>query len=823
MGIVLGRKPAQRDRDQQKEKYPAEDLAQMWDAINNLPPQSRSPALPLSSGWATVRVFVSSTFDDFHSEREVLVKQVFPELRDWCEAHSMCLVECDLRWGIPKDTPSGKILATCLGELDRCHQDTSGIPLMVVLLGERAGWIPQAADVPQPVVAEYNWINGMSVTGAEIIHGAYRNHNPNAAFCLRDPSFTTKLPLQQHSRYQDQGYQALFMQSLKEQVCHRFPKEQILKYHCRVLGADCSTGIEKVKLGFSDEFSSWILEFLKTRILKTFPEHIEMVTPERQLSWQKTELNPHQLFLHQKQQLFLGRDLEIQKILDFFYLDPAVDDPCNNTSPTDWSSLLFQVTSQPGLGKSSLLAAIISRMLQSTPDNVFYHFVGCCSSSVQLSNIVMRLCCHLMPDGPECEDVLVKVKNCWRNEEMKDVLQQALQETNTPIYVFIDAVNQLSHTSDASDLLSWLSTPGFLPHYCKCVISCTSTSALCNSPPPYCLCLDLLPSDTAQKLATMYLSRYSKSLGLEQLHLLVKKHSSANPLWLSLACEELRIFGVFEMLTKKIMELPDSLQGLLESIIQRLVQEDQSSQVKQLLCLLHCCQDGVLQSDLQGALAFLNGGVTLPIMHWASICRTVSSLLQVGRDFRGRDTFSFFHSSVAQAVEKCLLSRDNSRELYLVSLADYYEHKCTDDSTVIYQLPHLLQKANLNSRLVHFLRKDLRGRSIPAHTQARYLKALRCFHPCRVGFPRSAAMICGMCSLKIGGFGQLFPNNKSCVLCGIHVTIMGKEAFICPQHSRPGRSECLVCRAPILGVPPPSPALLCHMCGFFETCVAINL
>ena len=28
------------------------------------------------SGWKTVRIFVSSTFKDFHSEREVLVKKV---------------------------------------------------------------------------------------------------------------------------------------------------------------------------------------------------------------------------------------------------------------------------------------------------------------------------------------------------------------------------------------------------------------------------------------------------------------------------------------------------------------------------------------------------------------------------------------------------------------------------------------------------------------------------------------------------------------------------------------------------------------------------
>ncbi|XP_063769466.1 telomerase protein component 1-like [Pseudophryne corroboree] len=800
----------------------AADVAQMWTEINKLPPVEKTsePSFqPVSTEWVTVRVFVSSTFDDFHSEREMLVKEVFPELREWCEARSMCLVECDLRWGIPEDTPSGKIFATCLGELDQCYQDTFGMPFMVVLLGDRAGWIPDIAEVPQEIVEVYDWINGMSVTGTEILHGAYRNCNPNAAFCLRDSSFVPQLPLQDLHRYQDKGCKALFMQSLKEQVCHRFPEEQIKHYECQVLGTDCTTGLEKVKLGFPGEFPLWILQFLKTRILKTFPGHSEVVTQGDKFSWEQSELAQHQLFLHQKKQLFLGRDLEIQRILEFLHME-------TNESAKQMSSL-FQVISEPGLGKSSLLTACITRALQLPHSNVFYHFIGCCPSSVQLSNIVMRLCCHFMPAGPDREDILLKLGNCWRNEEMKDILQRVLQDTATlddsPAFIFIDAVNQLSLRSDVSDLLSWLSTQDFLPLHYKCVISCTPTSALQNGPSPYCLDLDHLSLETAQSLAILYLSRYSKTLSSEQLHQLLQKSSSSNPLWLSLACEELRVFGVFEMLTKKIMGIPDTLQGLLGSIVQRLVEEDQSCRVKKLLCLVKCCQEGVAERDLQGAMSSLEGGVEIPTMYWAALRRTLRCLLRTSRDYRGRDTLSFFHSSVTKAVEQCLFNAENSPQLYLVSLADYYEYSCTDDATVVYQLPRLLQQATLNGRLVNFLRKDPRARAIQAHTRAQYLKALRCFHMCRDGFLRSPAMICGMCSMKTGAFGQLFLNKQSCVLCGGHVAIMGREAFLCPQHSRMGRTECLVCRSPIFGIPPPSPALLCHMCGFSETCIAMNV
>ncbi|XP_040275626.1 uncharacterized protein LOC120990789 [Bufo bufo] len=468
MGVLMStvRRKKKDDEHEGVKNLPA-DLSQMWNRINTLPPVERLHNLSsqyVPSGWITIRVFVSSTFDDFHSEREVLVKQVFPELREWCEARSMCLVECDLRWGIPKDTPSGKIFATCLGELDRCHQDTFGTPFMVVLLGERAGWIPDAAEVPQGIVDLYHWIDGMSVTGTEILHGAYRNYNPNAAFCLRDPSFLLQLSQEDLPKYQDKGHKASFMLSLKEQLCCRFPAEQILHYGCQILATEPTTGQGKVKLGISSEFSSWILEFLKKRILLTFPERSESTSKEVQISWEEAELAQHHIFLHQKQQLFLGRDLEIQRILEFLKMEQ--DDSAmleNKDVDAEWRIPMYQIVSEP---------------------------------------------------GREQEDVLMKLRNCWRNEEIKDILQHVLQTSaklpGMATYIFIDAINQLSFPSDVTDLSSWLSTQGFLPPSYKCVISCTPTSALCTISPSTCLNLDLLSPEAAQRLVVLYLSRYSK-------------------------------------------------------------------------------------------------------------------------------------------------------------------------------------------------------------------------------------------------------------------------------------------------------------------------
>ena len=70
-------------------------------------------------GWKTVRLFVSSTFKDMWNERDYLVKKVFPQLRVWCEERKLRLVECDLRWGVPKDADTRDTLLACLSEIDR--------------------------------------------------------------------------------------------------------------------------------------------------------------------------------------------------------------------------------------------------------------------------------------------------------------------------------------------------------------------------------------------------------------------------------------------------------------------------------------------------------------------------------------------------------------------------------------------------------------------------------------------------------------------------------------------------------------------------------
>ena len=51
-----------------------------------------------------------------------------------------------------------------------------------------------------------------------------------------------------------------------------------------------------------------------------------------------------------------------------------------------------------------------------------------------------------------------------------------------------------------------------------------------------------------------------------QMDILVKKTDAGRPLYLSIACEELRVFGEFRHVTDKIRTLSSELAGLVETV-----------------------------------------------------------------------------------------------------------------------------------------------------------------------------------------------------------------------------------------------------------------
>ena len=67
-----------------------------------------------------IRIFISSTFRDFGRERDLLAREVFPELRKRARERRVEIAGIDLRWGITEEESArGETLPICLAEIDR--------------------------------------------------------------------------------------------------------------------------------------------------------------------------------------------------------------------------------------------------------------------------------------------------------------------------------------------------------------------------------------------------------------------------------------------------------------------------------------------------------------------------------------------------------------------------------------------------------------------------------------------------------------------------------------------------------------------------------
>lgn len=109
------------------------------------------------------RIFVSSTFTDFISERNALQEYVFPRLRDLARRYGCSFQAIDLRWGVSdKAALDQQTMNICFAEIERCRKVNS-VPNFIVLIGNRFG----SCQLPYSIPAdEFVKVTSL-MTGAE--------------------------------------------------------------------------------------------------------------------------------------------------------------------------------------------------------------------------------------------------------------------------------------------------------------------------------------------------------------------------------------------------------------------------------------------------------------------------------------------------------------------------------------------------------------------------------------------------------------------------------------------------------------------------------
>ena len=145
------------------------------------------------------RVFISSTFSDMQSERDMIRSSVLPSIKDFFRKFGYDISFTDLRWGISSESIDSnvvmdKILSVCTREISACRQH------LIILLGNRYGTVPNEVIMQKFLDANknisYEESKGKSITELEILYALKKelNEGPIAlTVCIRNSNVYDKM------------------------------------------------------------------------------------------------------------------------------------------------------------------------------------------------------------------------------------------------------------------------------------------------------------------------------------------------------------------------------------------------------------------------------------------------------------------------------------------------------------------------------------------------------------------------------------------------------------------------------------------------------
>ncbi|KAK0413279.1 hypothetical protein QR680_006707 [Steinernema hermaphroditum] len=112
-----------------------------------------------------VRVFTSSTFTDTTVERNALMEEVYPALKEYCrENHGLDFQVVDMRWGV-RDEATDDHMTTklCITEIGNCQRLSLG-PNFVVFLCQKYGYRPLPSEI---LTSEFDTLKRMLIENQE--------------------------------------------------------------------------------------------------------------------------------------------------------------------------------------------------------------------------------------------------------------------------------------------------------------------------------------------------------------------------------------------------------------------------------------------------------------------------------------------------------------------------------------------------------------------------------------------------------------------------------------------------------------------------------
>lgn len=315
--------------------------------------------MPNVSQWREQAIFISSTFRDMQAERDILHDRVFPSLRKRLAKYNLNIVPVDLRNGVETtgtESDTGKelqVLDVCLSEIKRCK------PFLLVILGERYGWVPDRERMESAVNEKKNDneyseltkidLKDKSVTHLEIEFGALasKDQQKRTHFFFRELRNPDDIPEDLQAVFDDRKSddekvqkRHNYLVNLKASI-ERIPEfsNRRHKYNARF---DTSNNTVTDLNEWALKVENLLFEQL-VEDCKAFEKEMRLKDPFYD-TWQSKERRAMEEFLHTRSERFVGREEEVQNAIDW----------CLGKGLTQ--GLLL--TGEAGLGKSSLFSRV---------------------------------------------------------------------------------------------------------------------------------------------------------------------------------------------------------------------------------------------------------------------------------------------------------------------------------------------------------------------------------------------------------------------------------------------------------------------------------
>jgi len=690
----------------------------------------------LADQWEKVHVFISSTFNDMHAERDYLVKRVFPELQDWCEKRKLRLIEVDLRWGVTEEdaTRNINVVRTCLKRIDDCR------PFFICLLGQRYGWIPGKSDVSEKTLEDFPRLESslekmISITEMEILHAIVQpynepkpqigndEHTQHAFFYLRDDDYLKDLPdspAKLKKIYADAD-KSRELKRLKEEIISATGRPA-RRYHTRwdhdsqtpelTLPLQCPALLEEnvaywqsdwqnaLKLAepisgrevpveltldaaaYNERLTQGRLtDFmidgrpLHEVVLEDLKAAISQRYPTHREVRQATDLQ-EELDQHE---VFLFNNSEgfIERGNDFEELDAYLDGKSRD---------LFVLTADGGIGKSMLLAKWVDRCRKdpTRARTATFHtrFIGQSDRSNTVSGLLYYLLKELQENTHKISSQEIPVDPSALRLYWREQLQSLTSQGKT-VFV-IDAINEFE--TGLSDL-SWIPLAG-LPENVKFIISFRTGEDKANdlyqkyAKNNNITLSHVVPFDDPQDrrlLVEDYLSNYLKELDSQHIEQLISAEGANNPLFLKVVLSELRVFGAFAQLTAIIKnDFGTHPESAFMALLQRLEKDPVYSQVPPedsiplFFGLLLHARHGLTAIELTTLLQ-----KNLPDMSydWHEVYESVQLILRQVKSFIGRreGRYYLFFESFQNAVRDRYVRGTSGEPKFVLSAKTWHQ------------------------------------------------------------------------------------------------------------------------------------------------------